>query len=160
MKNTILLLTIILVFGCKPEVKNDFDEIIHYSIDDSNAKLFENNEEFKALYNGLGTPINMDQSFENKLVQFRYQKKIIPKNKIAKINSSLENDLNLEFYETACMPIYRDILILKKDKSTKAIIKICFDCGMNESLGKIESNFEFESEEISNYQNLENLLKK
>lgn len=63
----------------------------------------------------------------------------------------------------ACEPIYRDILILKKDKKAKAVVKLCFECSMIDSYGKINSNVKKVAEKdfdlyMKNFQKLHTLL--
>ncbi|OYU79014.1 MAG: hypothetical protein CFE23_16005 [Flavobacterium sp. BFFFF1] len=46
-------------------------------------------------------------------------------NKLKKILTDRQYDL---LYTSACMPMYRDVLILKKADSVIGIVKICFEC--------------------------------
>ena len=161
MKNIIILLIPLLLFSCKSKVENDFDEIIHYSINDEKAINNEQNFEFIELYNGLESKDRIEINFENKLTEFGFTKNKISKENISKINHSLANDLNLKYDEVACVPMYRDILILKKNGNVEAMIKICFECKMNLSTGKINSNFDCEnSDNMSNYDTLNSILYK
>lgn len=58
--------------------------------------------------------------------------------------------------EAFCIPIYRDILIFKKNNSVVGISKVCFDCNMNYTLG---SKTDVEIYNNSNdYEKLEKLL--
>jgi hypothetical protein len=58
------------------------------------------------------------------------------------------------------VPSYRDILILKKNKKTIAILKICFECDMVDKYGIINSTFkESDIDEDNYFVNFKNLYK-
>jgi hypothetical protein len=160
MKKRFLILILLQFISCKTTVENNFDEIVHFSITDEMAQKNESNQKFKHLYSSLESVQKIDPDFEKDLLNYGFIKKIATKEVVAKINHSISNDLNLEYHQSACEPMYRDILILKKNNITKAILKICFECEMNDAIGKIKSNFDCESDKISNYAILKKLLKK
>ena len=55
---------------------------------------------------------------------------------------------------TACTPLYRDVLILKKNNKIVSILKICFDCGMIANYGdEIKNNFNEKDIESDDYFN-------
>jgi hypothetical protein len=63
MKKYLLFITLI-ICGCKSEVQNDFDVIIHYSITDDKVSQYENNSSLNKSYSGLGS----SKSIEKKLL--------------------------------------------------------------------------------------------
>ncbi|POY41296.1 hypothetical protein C3L50_01880 [Flavobacterium alvei] len=159
MKKLVLLLLTVIICSCKSGAQNDFDTIIHYSITDEKALQNENNNSFNKLYSGLEAPKSIEKDFEKKLISYGYVKTIVPKDKISTICKTISNDINLKYHEVACIPMYRDILIFQKDNKTKAILKICFECGMNDLSGKFESNFNYKVPNImSNYYPLHKIL--
>ena len=159
MKKLVLLLLTVIICSCKSGAQNDFDTIIHYSITDEKALQNENNNSFNKLYSGLEAPKSIEKDFEKKLISYGYVKTIVPKDKISAIFQTISNDINLKYHEVACIPMYRDILLFQKDNKTKAILKVCFECGMNSVSGKFESNFNYKAVNImSNYEPLYKIL--
>lgn len=159
MKKLLLLLITVIICSCKSNAQNDFDTIIHYSITDEKALLNENNDSFNEFYSGLDSSKSLEKDFEKKLISYGYMKMIVAKDKISEICKTISYDINLEYYEVACVPMYRDILLFQKDNKTKAFIKICFECGMNDTTGKFKSNFDFKKPGFfSNYNPLYLLL--
>ncbi len=86
-------------------------------------------------------------------------KTIVPNERISTICKTVSNDINLKYHEVACIPMYRDVLIFQKKNKPKAVLKICFECGMNALSGKFESNFNYKKTNImSNYEPLYKIL--
>jgi len=155
MKKYSLLFILVIFFGCHPkETKTvghsnanlvfDFDEVEHYQTDitDSQLRDFFQKEEKKLEV----------KRFEDILIS-EAPEKINDKNFIADINlnyplkTKIETryfDIIKDFYTVrpyrevdvnACAPIYRDILIFKKQSKTIGISKICFQCGIQQTIG-------------------------
>jgi hypothetical protein len=159
MKRLVLLLVTVIICSCKSGAQNDFDTIIHYSITDEKALQNENNNSFNKLYSGLEAPKSIEINFEKKLISYGYVKTIVPKDKISVICKTISNDINLKYHEVACIPMYRDIFLFQKDNKTKAVLKVCFECGMNDLSGNFESNFNYKATTImSNYEPLYKIL--
>lgn len=165
MKKTILLFFFVIIFGCKKEpIYNNYDEITHYSITDEEVFKFDTINKFKSII-GLGNYQKLNfNKFEDELISFSFQKNEIKGDKIKKIDSIISNKIyHGEMNLTACTPIYRDILILKKKNKIVSILNICFDCGMIANYGEeIKNSFnekEIESENyFKNYINLHKIL--
>ncbi|MFN7100935.1 MAG: hypothetical protein ACK4M4_11245, partial [Flavobacterium sp.] len=101
-----------------------------------------------------GHKINF-QTFDQELIAYGYIKNPVPKEKIKKIDEFLTNDINYESHLTACVPSYRDILILKKNNKTVSVLKICFECGMVDKYGALESNYSKNTNFDNYFMNLE-----
>ena len=159
MKKLVFLLLTVIICSCKSGAQNDFDNITHYSITDEKALQNENTKSFNKFYSGLEAPKSIEKDFEKKLISYGYVITIIPKERISTICKTVSNDINLKYHEVACIPMYRDILIFQKDNKTKAVLKICFECGMNALSGKFESNFNYKETNImSNYEPLYKIM--
>ncbi|MEN2400227.1 hypothetical protein GKZ90_0010590 [Flavobacterium sp. MC2016-06] len=179
MKNILLTLSFILIVSCntKSDLKsssieagkskvhsnnnftNDFDGISHFIISEENVKKNENNQNFQDVYSNLEDKKIDLNKFENQLTILGFDKKDIPEAKINDIIKTVTNDLNLKYHEVACVPLYNDIFIFKKNKKPVAGLKICFHCGMNEAIGDLKSNFDTENtEHMSDYSILYQLL--
>ncbi|MBQ0909379.1 hypothetical protein KBJ98_11750 [Flavobacterium sp. F-328] len=130
------------LLSCKKERNtNNFDNIIHFVITDEIASKNDTVKRFNEVFSSVnGHKINF-QTFEKELISYGYLKNPVPKEKIKKIDEFLTNDINYESHLTACVPSYRDILILKKNSKTVSVLKLCFECGMVDKYGVIESNY-------------------
>jgi len=139
--------------------ENDFDEILHFTVSGEVVKKNELNQKFQDEYSNLEDKKNDINNYENKILGLGFTYKSIEKNKIQKIVYTVTNDLNLKYNEVACVPYYNDIFIFKKNKKPIAALKVCFHCGMNETIGKINSNFDTENHKIfSDYSVLYKLI--
>ena len=129
------------LLSCKKERNtNNFDDIIHFVITDEIASKNDTIKRFNKVFSIVnGHKINF-QTFEKELISYGYIKNPVPKEKIRQIDEFLTNDINYESHLTACFPSYRDILILKKNSKTVSVLKLCFECGMVNRFGVIESN--------------------
>ncbi|MCZ8198041.1 MAG: hypothetical protein O9267_10575 [Flavobacterium sp.] len=132
---------VLFLFSCKKERNvNNFDEIIHYVITDEIADKNDTTKRFNEIFMSVyGHKLNF-QTFEKELISYGYIKNLVPKEKIKKIDEFITNDIYYESHLTACVPSYRDILILKKNNKIVSVLKLCFECGMIDKYGVIESN--------------------
>jgi hypothetical protein len=128
----------------------DYDEIEYYKIEieeDFIGELYDNQK--KSLKDTLKMGIILgqipksisDTYFIDYLKSFGYLKSKIEANKFNKIDEIFTEKKHSELYETACIYIYRDILIFKKKSKIIGIAKICFDCDANVIVGT-KSNIE------------------
>lgn len=163
MKKIILPFFFVIIFGCKKEpLYNNYDEITHYSITDEEIFKFDTINKFKSIV-GLGNYEEMNfNKFEEELVSFAYKKNEIKGNKIKQVDSIISNKIyHGPMNISACTPIYRDILILKKKNKIVSILKICFDCGMIANYGdEIENTFNEKDIESDDYFNNFNKFEK
>ena len=169
LKMTSLLFCIILTISCNKRTENnmnyfDFDELESYhkeiSTDDitkQHEKMIDhhNNVTFKILEEEYPKIIN--DSFINELIKFDYKKKIISNSKYKDINMFFSKRNCDEFKKSACAPIYRDVLIFKKNDEIIGIAKICFRCETGYIIG-LKQNLHYFGE-CGNYKNLQNLIK-
>ena len=84
-----------------------------------------------------------DTSFVNNLETFGYTKSKITEKKFDEIDEVFTEKTHSETYDTACIYIYRDILIFKKKSKIIGIAKICFDCAANVIVGTKSNTEEF-----------------
>ena len=152
MKYLFSLFIIVFFTYCKnKETKNEFDEIIHYQISDETALKNKESERFFTIFTSLKKHKLGLQTFEKELIDFGFKKHTFQKEKTKAINDFITNKIYYKENFTACIPHYRDILILKSKGKTIAILKICFECTMTEYYGKINTNFtEIKNEEAYN----------
>lgn len=144
------------LLSCKKERNtNNFDDIIHFVITDEIASKNDTVKKFNEVFSSVnGHKINF-QTFDQELIAYGYIKNPVPKEKIKKIDEFLTNDINYESHLTACVPSYRDILILKKNNKTVSVLKLCFECGMVDKYGVIESNYSKNTDFDTYFMNLE-----
>ena len=160
MKYLFSIFIIVFFTYCKnKETKNEFDEIIHYQITDDKVSLNIKNDYFEEIFSSTnGHELNITK-FETEIESFGYEKRNIEKSKLNKIDIFLSNEIYYDAHLVACIPSYRDILILKKNKKTIAVLKICFECTMNEIVyGSIETNFNEDKLKSDNYFSSFNVL--
>jgi hypothetical protein len=165
MKKIILLFFFIIIFGCKKEpIYNNYDEITHYSITDEDTFKVDTIKRFRDIF-GIGDYHKIDfNKFEEELVSFGYKKNELKENKIKQVDSIISNKIYYGSIDlTACTPLYRDVLILKKNNKIVSILKICFECKMIANYGdEIKNNFnekDIESDDyFNNFINLQKTL--
>lgn len=122
----------------------EYDEIDYYHIEKEDGEiknLFENQNKSKIdrLKSEVivgETPDNLkDHDFLNYMDEIGYSKKKIDSAKFAAINKILIEKPYEEATASACIPVYRDILIFKKSNKITGMIKICFNCHQYRILG-------------------------
>ncbi|MDY3338011.1 hypothetical protein PG279_02330 [Riemerella anatipestifer] len=122
----------------------DYDQIEYYktNISESDAlELLENRDnsklnELKVKLILEGTPKNIEEvNFTNQLSQIGFKKMEIKSQDFSKINQIFVEKSERDGVALACAPIYRDILIFKKNKKIIGFVKICFDCKQSDIIG-------------------------
>ncbi|AFR34854.1 hypothetical protein B739_0247 [Riemerella anatipestifer RA-CH-1] len=130
----------------------EYDEIEYYKNEieeDQIGELYDNQK--KSVKDSLKkevilgeTPKSIsDTNFVDNLKSFGYTKSKIDPNKFNKINEIFIEKKHSESYETACIYIYRDILIFKRKSKIIGIAKICFGCDANVIVGTKSNTEEF-----------------
>ena len=121
-----------------------YDEIEYYQNqieEDQIGELYDNQK--KSLKDSLKmqvilgeTPKSIsDTNFIDNLKSFGYTKSNIEPKKFDKINEIFIEKKHSEMYETACIYIYRDILIFKRKSKITGIAKMCFGCDASVIVG-------------------------
>ena len=130
----------------------DYDEIEYYKSEieeDQIGELYDNQK--KSIKDSLKMGIILgeipksisDTNFIDNLETFGYTKAKIEEKKFNEIDEVFTEKKHSEAYETACIYIYRDILIFKKKSKIIGIAKICFGCDANIIVGTKSNTEEF-----------------
>lgn len=130
----------------------DYDEIEYYKSEieeDQIGELYDNQK--KSIKDSLKMGIILgeipksisDTNFIDNLETFGYTKGKIEEKKFNEIDEVFTEKKHSEAYETACIYIYRDILIFKKKSKIIGIAKICFGCDANIIVGTKSNTEEF-----------------
>ena len=130
----------------------EYDEIEYYQSEteeDQIGELYDNQEKSKKdslkmgiILGEIPKSIN-DTKFIDNLKSFGYTKSKIEENKFNKIDEVFTEKKHSEAYQTACIYIYRDILIFKKKSKIIGIAKICFGCDASVIVGTKSNTEEF-----------------
>lgn len=130
----------------------EYDEIEYYKNEieeDEIGELYDNQKKSEKdslkMEIILGeTPKSIsDTNFIDKLKSFGYSKSKIEEQKFNKINEVFTEKKHSEVYATACIYIYRDILIFKKKSKIIGIAKVCFGCDASVIVGTKSNTDEF-----------------
>lgn len=144
----------------------DFDEITHYKANfnafdyvflDKDSGSIEDNF-ISEVVTGTDRPTSLqDTLFIKGLDTLNFIKKEVPSEILSKVNEIFSTKYHEDIYGTACIPKFRDILILKKDSSITGIAKICFECEQSSIKGSKVSTHGFGMS--GDFEKLEHLLK-
>ena len=145
----------------------DFDELIHYRIEiDENVLLQKEGDknispeeqlQIDLIIMDEPNSIN-DTSFVAELEKIGFEKNQIEKNQFEKINEIFKEKEVDEAIAYACIAVYRDILIFKKNNKITGMAKICFSCDQNRMYGTPANTVNFGQE--GDYAKLNKLLNK
>ena len=180
MKYILWLLISICAMGCKNkhqlvcEHPFVYDEVLHYSIELNDSEvhnyyestsgiiypdslqqpeLYFNKDVFEIVL-GNGLSKITDSGVISRLTSIGFKKVVVP---IA--NSDVLDSIFCTWHSdvlvvASCEPVYRDILVFKKDKCVVGWIKVCFECTQSEFIGATEEFHDL------NYLKLTNILNK
>jgi len=136
----------------------DFDEVLHYSIDEKLIYEAEYNADaeyekrLRNLLNGCRDGQITDTVFWADMESFKKNKNNIKAVYFNKLNSEVFVNRGCgELYGFGCIPIFRDILVFKKGGKVIGLAKICFQCerchfeGNNSNTEWFGLNAEFET---------------
>ena len=76
-----------------------------------------------------------DQNLLKNLEILYPKKKKIEQSKLNTLASIYSEKFHGDYSLAACEPIYRDILIFKKENNIIGVSKICFECGLHYTIG-------------------------
>jgi hypothetical protein len=159
MKKHLLILISILFIGCnqadkKNEIQKntsyqffEFDEIDHYQVEITVREYLDINTQdqtpdetkFLGILNGNYPESINDKSFLKYLQKFYPKKRKIDSNKFKAIANIYTEKKHKNPMFAACDPLYRDILIFKKNNVITGISKICFECYIQTTIGSIRN---------------------
>jgi len=119
------LFLIFCLISCKEKQlqTTEFDEIIHYKLD----TLAVDEMDIKDILSGEAIQNISDTLIIDRFTEFGFVRSEVGKSDYIKLNQALTSNQNT-IDNTKCLPIYRDLLILKKKNKTVGIFKICFEC--------------------------------
>lgn len=141
--------------GCGEKTGKKFfiyDEIIHYSIDFHGSKLqaLSENQHLSVIdslklsvISGYIPKDNQDLNFIDKLEEIGYTKKTVDKSEFEAIDNIFSEKKVKEGITTACIPIFRDILLFKMQNKVIGTAKICFECMQHHITGTIANTNDF-----------------
>ncbi len=129
-----------------------YDKVDHYylDIDERNVNEKFNRSDLSDKEDKLLFILVKDQPIElsdnntiENLTEQNFIKKTIPDSKFDKLNEIFCERKHNESYSTACILIYRDILVFKKKDKVVGTAKICFDCDQSVIEGTDRNTEEF-----------------
>jgi len=143
----------------------DYNEIDYYQIEtkeDEITELDQNQDKSKIdklKYNlviGEAPESINDLDFLNYIDKVGYLKKKINPSKFENINKIFVEKPEEEMVVAACIPVFRDILVFKKNGKVTGIAKICFDCHQYRLIGTNANTENFGSD--NDYSQLGSIL--
>lgn len=150
-KIILLFFTFLLFTSCQKEIfMSNFDSIEYYSADKEFYSKFFNSLTEKSDINYIriikgDLPKKLGDSILYS--ELKTDKFINSKVSLADIKSFKElfnDDTFTDTYTTACIPDYRNILILKKSNKIVGVLKICYGCEMYYLIGEDEKKKQIE----------------
>ncbi len=110
---------------------NEF-EALH--LFDKQLKTKLDSIQFGVLLGAIPSTIS-DTAFIAKLPQLGYEKSIVKTTKFDRIDAIFKEKKSTESIETACVEVYRHLLVFRKNNKVVGIAKICFGCRANQIKG-------------------------
>ncbi|KGO86683.1 hypothetical protein [Flavobacterium suncheonense] len=166
--NKIILLISFILLACLQKDKPffDFDEVYHYQTTENESRLYsERNpdtpqlekDEYKKITYSSNYPKSLNDNWFLERVEKYFPKK-------QKIDNRKLNELSEIFTErkekktifSACVPIYRNIFIFKKNGKVVGISKICFGCLEEHTIGTRRNTENFGSHD--EYEKLKKII--
>ena len=135
---------------------NDFDESKIGDLYDNQSKSEIDSFKMGIILGDIPKSIS-DLDFIDKLSKVGYKKTLIDKSKFDSIDKIFVEKTTTENLATACIYVYRDILIFKKDNKVVGTAKVCFGCMANQINGTTANTENFGQE--GDYERLEKILR-
>lgn len=136
---------------------SDFDESKIGELYDNQSKSEIDSFKMEIILGDIPKDIS-NLSFIDKLHKIGYKKKLVDKSKFDDINKIFVEKTVKENFVTACIYVYRDILIFKKNDKVVGTAKICFGCMANQITGTNANTENFGMD--GDYEKLADLLRK
>jgi hypothetical protein len=128
----------------------DYDRIEYYNsdVDDFNGSILNGKDSIKVIMlNNYFTEIN--DSINLNQIENYYKKNELSLKALEFIKSYIcKTKINLNNDYSECMPIFRDIIIFKKQSKTVGILKICFDCNLSNIVSSEYNSYLFNIDEL------------
>ncbi|UUC44688.1 hypothetical protein [Flavobacterium cerinum] len=133
----------------------DFDEVDHYHSDIEERKVYLLNNPHSKIKKAEGddkraviymedVPDELpDENYGKQLEEFGFKKKRIDPSRNKEISNIFSLTTCNDVYAAACVPIYRDIFIFKKEGRIIGLAKICFNCRLYYIVGTDKDQGEF-----------------
>ncbi len=170
---------LLLLVGCKPNgdksqaIRNSsecvpyfqYDNIEHFSMQieaDSIWNIFDkqNQTEKEKTLIEIVTAETIDEIADtlklSDLISLGYKKKDLPNDKFNAVNDLFCERNYDEISVNMCIPVYRDILLFKREKQTIGYARICFECEMSSIVGSTRDTKTFG--QAGEFQKLNRLL--
>jgi hypothetical protein len=121
----------------------DFTEVVYYkttkgfddliAIDDKKVMTLKDSVTFQIM-TGFEevVPYDVEATY---LDSIGFEKKIIPVSRYAALYEIFRVKIRKHSEAAACMPIYRDIYVFKKQGKVIGIAKLCYSCGQSQFIG-------------------------
>lgn len=135
---------------------NDFDESKIGELSDNQSKSELDSFKLGIILGDIPKSIS-DLGFIDKLAKVDFKKTLIDKSKFDSIDKIFVEKTTTDYEATACIYVYRDILIFKKDSKVVGTAKVCFGCMANQINGTTANTENFGQE--GDYERLEILLR-
>jgi len=134
-----LFFVITLLFtSCKKEpLFSNFDTIEYYHLIIKEDSIIEKiraknkDENLIKTINGSFIKKSNGANFISELNSDKFLKKQFSPSDVNNFKKIFNSDVFLDYDTSACAPIYRDFLILKKENSIVGIVQICLHCEMH-----------------------------
>jgi hypothetical protein len=144
--------TLFMLMSCSGKKYFDYDNIDHYfnNFDENKiGDLYDNKSnteldstKFEVITGDIPADLS-DLTFINKLESIGYTKKGIDKSSFKNIDEIFTKKISFGRHANACVPIYRDILVFKKNDKVVGVAKICFHCEQNQIVGTMANTENF-----------------
>lgn len=178
MKYVLISILTITLIGCKEETAKEvsnqqiattsmvsdrfnFDAVTHYHFKDLKEEALFSDAEATASNRVLNRIATEDNTFSladtllfSQIEAVGFQKEELPRAKVHQLSLYLNKEHHQKIVNE-CLPVYRDILLLKKHNKITHILKVCFECLQTTSISKDASK----KIDLSNYPYFERLLK-
>jgi len=166
MKNLVFIVLLSSTISCSTSSEEyyfDYDYIEHYYIEQKGHVLYDNYDNIPNLeklkidliQNSKPETLS-DSSFIHHLGEIGFTKNEIPKSNYSDIREIFKDREIYTISSSVCAPIFRDILIFKKNNGTVGVAKICFECSYGQIVGTEVNTMDFGQQ--GNYTKLKKLL--